>query len=267
MIRIKWLGHKVVVGLIGSLCLTSTSRAQIRPVSTFTLENELWLDLPGADSSARAGSFSGIAAWGFVEVPFGTPELQISWFGVSFTGHNRTAEFSVSRSGFDELHQTDLGVTIGQRAGGATWFRMRAGSSHFGLGRLGTRFEANWSAEGVFLFNQSVLLEGGARRRSGIGKKGLGPSELFLRSLFRLNRAASLSARLISTATHSLQLEASLGYSLAHSIQFDVGFESSRSMLFLDLRYSSRSLQAGLFVSYHPVLGRSVGSSLRWVFR
>ncbi|NQV72387.1 hypothetical protein HQ496_04630 [bacterium] len=252
--------------LIGSTCLTGTLHAQIKPVSTFSFQDELWLDGSESDSSAWPAALSSTSAWGFVEVPFGTPELQVSWFGINFRSLKRSVGLVVSRSGFDQLHQTDVGVSLVHLLQTASAVRLQVGASHFNLGKLDSRIEANWRADWVLKSNQFITFEGGVRRRSGIGKKGLGPSELSVRSLVKLNPSVSLSATLISSATHSLQLEAAFGYSLAQSIQFDLGFESSRSMMFLDLLYKSRSIQAGLYVSFHPVLGRSVGSSVRWVF-
>lgn len=255
ILRLNWI--VVVFGI-----LVSETRGQIDPVSMLNSSAEQ-LQL-GVNSSPVSFSAVGVRVRALTEIPFGLPELQTSWMSAEWAGEVWKSGFRLSRTGFDQLKETGLGILVARKVASNPVIGLLSGVLVVQPGVLKRAYRPFWTLGASISLNESLLGTVSIRKRAESDQGLLSPSQLTVGGRARIAARSEIASQMVLSDNHGFSLETLLSFQPVSRLSFELGYETSRSMIFGSLLAAANPFMASIHTSWHPVLGISTGISVAW---
>lgn len=242
--------------------LVFEAQGQVSPVSMLNSSAER-LHL-GVNSSPRSFSSVGIKVNALTEIPFGLPELQTSWLSAEWAGEVWQSGLRLSRTGFDQLTETGFGIMVARKAASAPVFRLLSGVLIIQPGVLRRAFRPFWTLGASIELSESVWGAVSIIKRAESNQGLLSPSKLIVGGRVKIAPSSEIASQIVLSDTHGVSLESLLSFQPVSRLSIELGYETSRSMIFGGLLATANPFLASIHTSWHPVLGVSAGISVAW---
>ena len=257
------LGMVGVLGITGSLGMMATNvQGQVAPVSMMDVTaGSLHL---GSNPASIFKTATGYQVQLAVEVPFGLPELQRSWFQLGFARGAWRTGLRLSHSGFDQLKETEMAGSGARILSQKYAVGVRVGLQILQPGVLPKVYRPFWTI-GLEAPLIGTLMASAAVQKEALAHQGIvSPTRLLVGGRVQIAPAAEGVVQAVISNARSLSMESLLRLRPVPWLSLDLGYETGRSMIFSGLFFTPRRMLASIHSSWHPVLGISTGFSLSW---
>jgi len=243
--------------------------AQLHPVSTLSLSSKSELGgRPDSNPADLVGFNHGKRSFVFTEVPFGLIDIRATWFGGSFAAGNWTVAAEIATQGFDTLNQLSTEVSLARLVSKRVQLGLGLGALHSKRGKLSSSSDLFWHLglvlptpmRGSGTWPVDILAE---LQHEPLSESGFfSPTHFSLGARAALLTAVSLVSKITFSASRDMQTEVALCLQPVAALGIEVGYESSRSMLFGGISVRVSRIVSRFSLSRHYVLGLSSGLSV-----